>query len=97
MFNLINVYFHRLGDFVLVDRLAEVAQVVDILQIPAFLSRQTDLLIAAARTGVVVNVKKGQFLAPWDMKNVVAKITDAGNNRLQFFFPPNSNRLAAGR
>ncbi len=58
---------------------AEVAPVVDILQIPAFLCRQTDLLVAAARTGRVVNVKKGQFLAPWDMKNVAAKVTDAGN------------------
>lgn len=56
-----------------------VAQVVDILQIPAFLSRQTDLLVTAAQTGKVVNVKKGQFLAPWDMKNVVAKVTDSGN------------------
>jgi 2-dehydro-3-deoxyphosphooctonate aldolase (KDO 8-P synthase) len=56
-----------------------VAPHVDILQIPAFLSRQTDLLIAAAKTGKVVNVKKGQFLAPWDMKNVVAKITGSGN------------------
>jgi 2-dehydro-3-deoxyphosphooctonate aldolase (KDO 8-P synthase) len=56
-----------------------VAPFVDILQIPAFLSRQTDLLIAAAMTGKVVNVKKGQFLAPWDMKNVVAKITGSGN------------------
>jgi 2-dehydro-3-deoxyphosphooctonate aldolase (KDO 8-P synthase) len=56
-----------------------VSEVVDILQIPAFLSRQTDLLIAAARTGKVVNVKKGQFLAPWDMKNVVAKVTGSGN------------------
>jgi 2-dehydro-3-deoxyphosphooctonate aldolase (KDO 8-P synthase) len=55
------------------------AEVVDILQIPAYLCRQTDLLIAAARTGKVVNVKKGQFLAPWDMKNVVAKITGSGN------------------
>ncbi|MGL4404235.1 MAG: 3-deoxy-8-phosphooctulonate synthase [Notoacmeibacter sp.] len=53
--------------------------VVDILQIPAFLSRQTDLLIAAAETGKVVNVKKGQFLAPWDMKNVMAKVTESGN------------------
>ncbi|PRH86699.1 3-deoxy-8-phosphooctulonate synthase [Labrys okinawensis] len=61
------------------DQCAKVAQVVDVLQIPAFLSRQTDLLVAAARTGRVVNVKKGQFLAPWDMKNVVAKITEAGN------------------
>jgi 2-dehydro-3-deoxyphosphooctonate aldolase (KDO 8-P synthase) len=56
-----------------------VAEVVDVLQIPAFLSRQTDLLIAAAHTGKVVNVKKGQFLAPWDMKNVVAKIIASGN------------------
>ncbi len=56
-----------------------VGEVVDILQIPAFLCRQTDLLIAAAETGRVINVKKGQFLAPWDMKNVVAKVTDAGN------------------
>ncbi len=58
---------------------ADVAHAVDILQIPAFLCRQTDLLVAAARTGKVVNVKKGQFLAPWDMKNVAAKITEAGN------------------
>jgi 2-dehydro-3-deoxyphosphooctonate aldolase (KDO 8-P synthase) len=58
---------------------APVAEAVDVLQIPAFLCRQTDLLIAAARTGRVVNVKKGQFLAPWDMVNVVAKITSAGN------------------
>lgn len=58
---------------------AEVAGVVDILQIPAFLCRQTDLLIAAAKTGRVVNVKKGQFLAPWDMKNVLAKLVDSGN------------------
>src|SRR5579864_354123 len=58
---------------------AEVAQAVDVLQIPAFLCRQTDLLLAAAATGKVVNVKKGQFLAPWDMTNVVAKITGAGN------------------
>jgi len=58
---------------------AEVAQAVDILQIPAFLCRQTDLLLAAAATGKVVNVKKGQFLAPWDMANVVTKITSAGN------------------
>ena len=55
------------------------AQAVDILQIPAFLCRQTDLLLAAAHTGKIVNVKKGQFLAPWDMANVVAKITGAGN------------------
>jgi 2-dehydro-3-deoxyphosphooctonate aldolase (KDO 8-P synthase) len=58
---------------------AAAAEAVDILQIPAFLCRQTDLLVAAAKTGRVVNVKKGQFLAPWDMANVVAKITGAGN------------------
>lgn len=58
---------------------AEVAQAVDVLQIPAFLCRQTDLLLAAAATGKVVNVKKGQFLAPWEMQNVVAKITGGGN------------------
>jgi 2-dehydro-3-deoxyphosphooctonate aldolase (KDO 8-P synthase) len=61
---------------------AEVAQAVDILQIPAFLCRQTDLLLAAAATGKVVNVKKGQFLAPWDMANVVTKITAAGNRNV---------------
>ena len=61
------------------DQCAPVAEVVDVLQIPAFLCRQTDLLVAAARTGRVVKVKKGQFLAPWDMKNVVAKIAQAGN------------------
>ncbi|GJE38435.1 3-deoxy-8-phosphooctulonate synthase [Methylobacterium persicinum] len=58
---------------------APVAEAVDILQIPAFLCRQTDLLLAAAATGRVINVKKGQFLAPWDMKHVAAKITGAGN------------------
>ena len=56
-----------------------VAEAVDVLQIPAFLCRQTDLLIAAAHTGRAINVKKGQFLAPWDMRNVIAKITSAGN------------------
>jgi 2-dehydro-3-deoxyphosphooctonate aldolase (KDO 8-P synthase) len=61
---------------------AEVAQAVDVLQIPAFLCRQTDLLIAAAATGKVINVKKGQFLAPWDMTNVVSKITSAGNSNV---------------
>jgi 2-dehydro-3-deoxyphosphooctonate aldolase (KDO 8-P synthase) len=61
------------------DQCAEVAQAVDVVQIPAFLCRQTDLLLAAAATGKAVNVKKGQFLAPWDMANVVAKITGAGN------------------
>ncbi len=58
---------------------AHLAEVVDVLQIPAFLCRQTDLLVAAAKTGRVVKVKKGQFLAPWDMKNVVGKITGSGN------------------
>jgi 2-dehydro-3-deoxyphosphooctonate aldolase (KDO 8-P synthase) len=61
---------------------AETAAVVDVLQIPAFLCRQTDLLVAAARTGRTVNVKKGQFLAPWDMTHVVAKITGAGNSNV---------------
>ena len=61
---------------------AVVAEAVDVLQIPAFLCRQTDLLVAAAETGRVVNVKKGQFLAPWDMANVVAKITGAGNRNV---------------
>ena len=62
-----------------IHQCAEVAQVVDVLQIPAFLCRQSDLLVAAARTGRVVKVKKGQFLAPWDMKNAVAKIAESGN------------------
>jgi 2-dehydro-3-deoxyphosphooctonate aldolase (KDO 8-P synthase) len=61
------------------DQCAHVAPAVDVLQIPAFLCRQTDLLVAAAATGRVVNVKKGQFLAPWDMQNAVAKLTGAGN------------------
>jgi len=65
-----------------ISQCAEVAQAVDVLQIPAFLCRQTDLLLAAAATGKVVNVKKGQFLAPWDMANVVAKITSAGNRNV---------------
>ncbi len=74
----------KLGTPVLTDvhearQCARVAEVVDVLQIPAFLCRQTDLLVAAAATGRVVNVKKGQFLAPWDMANVVAKLTSAGN------------------
>jgi 2-dehydro-3-deoxyphosphooctonate aldolase (KDO 8-P synthase) len=61
------------------EQCAAVGEAVDVLQIPAFLCRQTDLLVAAARTGKVVKVKKGQFLAPWDMKNVVAKLLGAGN------------------
>ena len=64
------------------EQCALVAEVVDVLQIPAFLCRQTDLLIAAAKTGKAVNVKKGQFLAPWDMANVVAKIRGAGNDNV---------------
>ncbi len=62
-----------------IDQCAEAAQAVDVLQIPAFLCRQTDLLLAAAATGKVVNVKKGQFLAPWDMKNVIGKVLAGGN------------------
>ncbi len=65
-----------------VEQCARAAQAVDVLQIPAFLCRQTDLLAAAARTGKAVNVKKGQFLAPWDMTNVVAKVTGAGNRNV---------------
>jgi 2-dehydro-3-deoxyphosphooctonate aldolase (KDO 8-P synthase) len=61
---------------------ARVAEAVDVLQIPAFLCRQTDLLVAAAKTGRAVNVKKGQFLAPWDMKNVVQKLSGAGNRNV---------------
>ena len=64
------------------EQCAPVAEVVDVLQIPAFLCRQTDLLVAAAETGKAINVKKGQFLAPWDMKNVVAKIAGAGNSNV---------------
>ena len=64
------------------DQCAAVAEAVDALQIPAFLCRQTDLLLAAAATGKPVNVKKGQFLAPWDMKNVVAKLVGAGNRKV---------------
>jgi len=65
-----------------VEQCAAVAEVVDVLQIPAFLCRQTDLVVAAARTGRVVNVKKGQFLAPWDMANVAAKVRSAGNPKV---------------
>jgi 2-dehydro-3-deoxyphosphooctonate aldolase (KDO 8-P synthase) len=77
----------RVGVPVLTDvheagQCARVAQAVDVLQIPAFLCRQTDLLVAAAKTGRAINVKKGQFLAPWDMKHVVAKITGAGNRNV---------------
>src|SRR3989442_1717698 len=77
----------KLGVAILTDvhdaqQCARVAEVVDVLQIPAFLCRQTDLLVAAATTGRVINVKKGQFLAPWDMANVVAKVTGAGNRNV---------------
>jgi len=77
----------KLGVPVLTDvhepgQCAAVAEVVDVLQIPAFLCRQTDLLVAAAKTGRAINVKKGQFLAPWDMANVVEKITGAGNGNV---------------
>src|SRR5574344_482220 len=61
---------------------APVAEVADVLQIPAFLSRQTDLLLAAARTGRIVNVKKGQFMAPWDMKQVIQKMESVGNHNV---------------
>lgn len=64
------------------DHCAQVAQVCDVLQIPAFLCRQTDLLLAAGQTGAVINIKKGQFLAPWDMPNVVAKIESTGNRQI---------------
>ena len=64
------------------DQCAPAAAAVDVLQIPAFLCRQTDLLVAAARTGRAVNIKKGQFLAPWDMANVAAKVAEAGNDRI---------------
>ncbi len=65
-----------------IEHCALLAPVIDVLQIPAFLCRQTDLLVAAAKTGRVVNIKKGQFLAPWDMKNVAAKVADSGNSNI---------------
>jgi len=71
-----------LTDVHLPDQAAPIAEVVDILQIPAFLSRQTDLIVASAKTGKIVNVKKGQFLAPWEMKNVVVKAREAGSESL---------------
>jgi len=64
------------------EQCAPVAEAVDVLQIPAFLCRQTDLLVAAAKTGRAINIKKGQFLAPWDMKNVARKVADAGNENI---------------
>jgi 2-dehydro-3-deoxyphosphooctonate aldolase (KDO 8-P synthase) len=71
-----------LTDIHLPEQCAPVAEVCDILQIPAFLCRQTDLIVAAARTGAVVNIKKGQFLAPWDMQHVAAKAVEAGNEQI---------------
>jgi len=71
-----------LTDIHAIDQCKIVAQHVDVLQIPAFLCRQTDLLIAASKTGKIINVKKGQFLAPWDMVNVVKKIEDSGNKNI---------------
>jgi 2-dehydro-3-deoxyphosphooctonate aldolase (KDO 8-P synthase) len=71
-----------LTDVHLPEDCAPAAEAVDVLQIPAFLSRQTDLLLAAGRTGAAINVKKGQFLAPWDMPNVAAKIASTGNERI---------------
>ena len=71
-----------LTDIHTAEQCSAVAPHVDVLQIPAFLCRQTDLLVAAAQTGAVINVKKGQFLAPWDMPNVVKKITESGNDKV---------------
>ena len=71
-----------LSDVHLPDQCAAAAEVLDVIQIPAFLCRQTDLLIKAAKTGRVVNVKKGQFLAPWDMANVIKKLEDTGNRNI---------------
>lgn len=71
-----------LTDIHLPEHCAAAAEVVDVLQIPAFLSRQTDLIIAAAQTGQAMNIKKGQFLAPWDMANVVKKVSSVGNERV---------------
>ena len=71
-----------LTDIHSIDQCSIIANHVDVLQIPAFLCRQTDLLIAAAKTGKIINVKKGQFLAPWDMKNVIKKIEDSGNKNI---------------
>ncbi len=73
-----------ISDIHSIEQIEPAAEVLDILQIPAFLCRQTDLLVAAARTGKAVNVKKGQFLAPWDMKNVADKFAEAGNENILF-------------
>jgi len=71
-----------LSDIHSIEQVAPAAEVLDVLQIPAFLCRQTDLLVAAARSGRVINVKKGQFLAPWDMKNVAGKLAASGNENI---------------
>ena len=71
-----------LTDVHTVDQCSVISDVIDVIQIPAFLCRQTDLLVAAASTGKIINVKKGQFLAPWDMTNVIKKITDNGNSKI---------------
>src|SRR6185369_4840023 len=71
-----------LSDIHSIEQVAPAAEVLDVLQIPAFLCRQTDLLVAAARSGRVINVKKGQFLAPWDMKNVAGKVAASGNENI---------------
>jgi 2-dehydro-3-deoxyphosphooctonate aldolase (KDO 8-P synthase) len=71
-----------LSDIHGIDQIEEAAAVLDVLQIPAFLCRQTDLVVAAAKSGKVLNIKKGQFLAPWDMENVVGKAVDSGNDKL---------------
>jgi 2-dehydro-3-deoxyphosphooctonate aldolase (KDO 8-P synthase) len=71
-----------LSDIHSIEQIAPAAEVLDVLQIPAFLCRQTDLLVAAARSGRVINVKKGQFLAPWDMKNVAGKLAASGNENI---------------
>lgn len=71
-----------LSDIHSIEQIDEAAAVLDILQIPAFLCRQTDLVVAAAKSGKVLNIKKGQFLAPWDMKNVIGKAVDSGNDNL---------------
>jgi 2-dehydro-3-deoxyphosphooctonate aldolase (KDO 8-P synthase) len=71
-----------LTDVHTIEQCNQIKNVVDIIQIPAFLCRQTDLLVAAAKTNLIINVKKGQFLAPWDMKNVIKKISASGNNKI---------------
>jgi 2-dehydro-3-deoxyphosphooctonate aldolase (KDO 8-P synthase) len=71
-----------IADIHAVDEIAPAAEVLDALQIPAFLCRQTDIIVAAAKTGKPVNIKKGQFLAPWDVKNIVGKFTSTGNHNL---------------